>query len=246
MVKKAEVSKKNTMYAGFFMRYFARLADCFIYLFFSFLFLIIANLSNKDLRGIILTFGWYIILNLIASLLLPYLYLSWLTYKYGGTPGKLIGGMEVVDENGKHLTFGKSLFRHYIGYAVSLLFFGLGFFWVIKDPKKQGWHDQMTGSYVVRKRNSQNLLVLFTLAVFIIDCLMIFVLVQQVIYNQVLRGDFEKIRQISGQKKPIPDNSNPFFNELQEEQTEEENNFVLPDNQYQYDQDDFLTPYPQL
>src|SRR3990172_4863918 len=44
------------------------------------------------------------------------------------------------------------LFIYYlIGYTVSSLVLGLGFFWVIKDSQKRAWHDMLIGSKVVVK-----------------------------------------------------------------------------------------------
>jgi uncharacterized RDD family membrane protein YckC len=36
-----------------------------------------------------------------------------------------------------------------IGKLVSYLAFGIGILWLIFDPKRQGWHDKIAGTYVV-------------------------------------------------------------------------------------------------
>jgi uncharacterized RDD family membrane protein YckC len=28
--------------------------------------------------------------------------------------------------------------------------FGLGFFWILRDPERQAWHDKIAGTYVVK------------------------------------------------------------------------------------------------
>ena len=57
----------------------------------------------------------------------------------------------VVDaKTGGRLTVGQSIGR-YLGYFVSTIPFGLGLLWVAFDPKKQGWHDKLAGTVVVRK-----------------------------------------------------------------------------------------------
>lgn len=67
------------------------------------------------------------------------------------TPGKMIIGAVIVDEK----TFGKpntwQLILRYFGYYVSTLFFMLGFLWVALDARKQGWHDKIAGTVVIRK-----------------------------------------------------------------------------------------------
>lgn len=41
----------------------------------------------------------------------------------------------------------------YIGYYVSALGLCLGFIWVAFDKRKQGWHDKMAGTVVVRRKD---------------------------------------------------------------------------------------------
>jgi len=67
------------------------------------------------------------------------------------TPGKMAISARVVDaRTGGPLTVGQSIVR-YLGYFVSTIPFGLGLLWVAFDPKKQGWHDKLAGTVVVRK-----------------------------------------------------------------------------------------------
>lgn len=71
-----------------------------------------------------------------------------------GTPGKLAFAMRVVDaRTGKTLSVGQSIGR-YFGYFASMLPLGLGIVWVGLDARKQGWHDKLAGSVVVRVRSS--------------------------------------------------------------------------------------------
>lgn len=72
----------------------------------------------------------------------------------GGTVGKLLTGTEIVDSQGNRLSLGRAFLRNYIGYMVSGLFFGLGFWWILKDPERRGWHDQIADSFVVKKHAS--------------------------------------------------------------------------------------------
>jgi uncharacterized RDD family membrane protein YckC len=66
----------------------------------------------------------------------------------GQTPGHRAMGLRVVSVDGSPLTFGQAIVR-YIGYWVSAIPVGLGFLWVF-EPEKQGWHDKMAGTCVVR------------------------------------------------------------------------------------------------
>jgi uncharacterized RDD family membrane protein YckC len=67
------------------------------------------------------------------------------------TPGKIAISARVVDaETGGKASLVQLALR-YLGYFVSLLPLGLGFLWVALDPRKQGWHDKLAGTLVVRQ-----------------------------------------------------------------------------------------------
>jgi uncharacterized RDD family membrane protein YckC len=69
------------------------------------------------------------------------------------TPGKIALSIKVVDDKtGNNPTVSQSIMR-YIGYFVSLIPLFLGFLWVVWDPKKQGWHDKIAGTVVIRSKN---------------------------------------------------------------------------------------------
>ncbi len=67
----------------------------------------------------------------------------------GQTPGKKWLGVRVVSTDGEVLSAGRAFLR-LIGYAISSLFFGLGFLWAAWDSEKQGWHDKIANTYVVQ------------------------------------------------------------------------------------------------
>ncbi len=76
-----------------------------------------------------------------------YLIYFWSTS--GQTPGKKIMGLKVVSTDGGKLTAGQAFLR-VIGYLISGIVIYLGFLWIIWDPNKQGWHDKIAGTYVVK------------------------------------------------------------------------------------------------
>jgi uncharacterized RDD family membrane protein YckC len=68
------------------------------------------------------------------------------------TPGKMALQLRVVDaKTGGTLTIGQSLIR-YVGYYVSAIPLFIGLVWVAFDPRKQGWHDKLAGTVVIRSR----------------------------------------------------------------------------------------------
>lgn len=99
--------------------------------------------------------------DVLISFVLPAIAIVWFWLKRGATPGKDMISAKIVDaKTGKPLTLRQSGIR-YLGYYVSTIPFGLGLIWVALDPRKQGWHDKMAGTVVVRPSRAG------TLAVFV-------------------------------------------------------------------------------
>lgn len=74
----------------------------------------------------------------------------WLTRQ--ATPGKMAIGARVVDAaTGAKLSTGQAIGR-YLGYFVSTIPFCLGLIWVGFDSRKQGWHDKLAGTVVIRAK----------------------------------------------------------------------------------------------
>jgi uncharacterized RDD family membrane protein YckC len=89
-----------------------------------------------------------VFLNLVAPAIAIVLF--WIHRK--ATPGKMLIGAEVIDaQTGAALTVRQSIGR-YLGYYVSILPLLLGLVWVAFDPRKQGWHDKLAGTVVVRAK----------------------------------------------------------------------------------------------
>jgi uncharacterized RDD family membrane protein YckC len=67
----------------------------------------------------------------------------------GTTVGGIVLKMQVVRTDGRHVTFAAALVRA-LAAAFSVVFLFLGFLWIAWDPDKQGWHDKIAGTIVVR------------------------------------------------------------------------------------------------
>ncbi len=133
-------------YAGFWRRFWATLLDSLLLIAISFpiLYSIYGAdyfLSESTYHGpadIIITY----VFPLIATVLF------W-RYK-SATPGKMALKLHVVDaDTGNRLSNTQAIVR-YFAYIISALPLGLGFFWIAWDKKKQGWHDKLARTVVVR------------------------------------------------------------------------------------------------
>jgi uncharacterized RDD family membrane protein YckC len=67
----------------------------------------------------------------------------------GTTVGGIVLKLQVVRTDGQPLTFLAALVRG-LAAAFSVVVFFLGFLWIAWDPDKQGWHDKIAGTVVVR------------------------------------------------------------------------------------------------
>jgi len=94
-------------------------------------------------------FAWWVVLT-------GFLGVAYSTVFIGGdgqTPGKAAVGIAVEDARGRRrVGYGRAFVRA-LGALVSGALLGLGFLWVLWDPRRRGWHDQMADTLVVRKAN---------------------------------------------------------------------------------------------
>lgn len=68
------------------------------------------------------------------------------------TPGKMAVSARIVDaETGDKPSAGQFVGR-YLAYFVSVIPLFLGLIWVAFDRRKQGWHDKLAGTVVIRVR----------------------------------------------------------------------------------------------
>ncbi len=71
------------------------------------------------------------------------------------TPGKMLISARIVSaRTGGKPSAAQAIVR-YLGYFVSTIPFCLGLIWVGLDRRKQGWHDKLAGTVVVRPRRSR-------------------------------------------------------------------------------------------
>lgn len=91
--------------------------------------------------------------DFIISYVIPAVIVILLWIKLSKTPGKMAIGAMIVDaRTGGKPTTSQFIIR-YLGYFVSTVPLCLGLIWVGFDPRKQGWHDKMANTVVVRRKH---------------------------------------------------------------------------------------------
>ena len=86
-----------------------------------------------------------------ALLAIQFLYFVVFWSRRGATPGQQLLGVQVRNErDGSRISLKRAAAR-YFGYIVSIWIVYIGFIWVAFDSRKQGWHDKIAGTVVVRR-----------------------------------------------------------------------------------------------
>lgn len=133
----------NKEYAGFWIRVGATLIDTIILMIVLFIpvsfFMSAESYANSDPFT-----------DLLFNFIIPMAITVWFWRKYLATPGKMALRLKVVDAvTGDKITTGQAIGR-YFAYIPAMLPFCLGLIWVGVDKKKQGWHDKLAGTVVIR------------------------------------------------------------------------------------------------
>ena len=89
-------------------------------------------------------------LGTILQFIILGIYATIATVYFGGTIGKRIMGLKVVNADGSAPTLNTYILRYVVGYPISAVFMMLGFIWAFFNIQHQTWHDKIAHTYVVR------------------------------------------------------------------------------------------------
>jgi len=136
----------NAQYAGFWIRFGATLID-------SLLFVIILTPLMFGIYGEDYFLSEDLVLgtaDVLLTYILPVVVIIWFWLRFRATPGKMATKLTIVDaRTGGSISLGQAILR-YAGYVISSLPLGLGYIWVGFDKRKQGWHDKLANTVVIR------------------------------------------------------------------------------------------------
>jgi len=145
-------------YAGFWWRFLAYLIDTIITLCVftplgAIMGIAIAASGEDPNSGSML--GARLGLNAL-SILVTWLYHAICeSSSWQGSVGKKLLGIRVTDMTGQRISFGKATGRHF-GKILSGMILGIGFIMIAFTEQKQGLHDQMAGTLVLKGEAPQN------------------------------------------------------------------------------------------
>jgi uncharacterized RDD family membrane protein YckC len=135
----------DTKYAGFWPRLVATIVDS-IWLY-GIIYTILWLLIGLGLFGPESTFTPT---RFVFEWVLPAIVVMAFWVTKSATPGKMLFKMRIVDAETYQPVSAPRLFLRYVAYFVSMLPLCLGFLWVAWDKKKQGWHDKIAKTIIVR------------------------------------------------------------------------------------------------
>ena len=125
--------------AGFWIRVLAFIIDSVILYVVNLIVGVVLNPSTTGRSGI--------------QTLLGIIYFTYFWSASSMWPGQTVGdkllNLRVIKTDGTDLTIVQAFIR-YVGLFVSFLVIFIGVIWVAFDPNKQGWHDKIAGTYVIK------------------------------------------------------------------------------------------------
>ena len=137
--------------AGFWMRLVATVIDAFIVFVLQFLLgslLAVAGVASTGGNdGAVVNMA---ILVQLFGFILSFAYYIFFTGYCGQTPGKMALRIKVICRDGSQLSYGRAAFREIPAKFISGIIFGIGYLMVAFDEQKQGLHDRMANTYVIK------------------------------------------------------------------------------------------------
>lgn len=88
--------------------------------------------------------------NFLKETLIIIYYALMESSKYQATLGKIVMGIRVVNKDGRGIDFSKALLRN-LSKLLSAFILGIGYIMMIFDDRKQGLHDKIADTFVVKQ-----------------------------------------------------------------------------------------------
>jgi len=137
--------------AGFWIRVVAALVDAFLVFWLQFglgLLLVLVGIGSAgQVEG---TFAPLSILVKLFTWTVGIAYYVVFTGHGGQTPGKMAVRVKVIRRDGRPISYGRAFFREVPGKFISAVILGIGYLMVAFDDQKQGLHDRIADTYVIK------------------------------------------------------------------------------------------------
>lgn len=148
--KAVELAPENKPKAGFWIRLVATVIDSFLLSIVQFVLTLVITLligtmglavgDDPAINMVIWLFGMSISIG----------YAVFFVGYCGQTPGKMAVRIKVIRTDGNPLDYGRAAKREILGKFVSSILLGIGYLMVAFDRQKQGLHDKIADTYVIK------------------------------------------------------------------------------------------------
>lgn len=195
-------------------------------------------------------------ISVIVMLLISIVYnLIFLVHYDGATPGKKLLAIKVLQSNGEKVTYPVALIRSMCSLlsSVTLIFFGIGYLWMLWDKKKRTLHDILAGTIVVETNQKPRIgIAIFITSLGCLGILAFFAILAMIVL--VVIGSVNKIQESVVKNmsvaKQITIEENKSFtrfdaNMLAEDMFKKINEKRQQNNLVAYEQDQRLCAYAQ-
>lgn len=161
------IAMEKNSYAGFWLRFAALLVDLFFFAILGYalhvsITFLFPGFSDAFFGDIMRFLSWKMVSQRVianfAVLVLFWLLFGWLysaileSSRLQATLGKIALSLKVGDEKNRRISFMQAT-KKYCGKLLSVLTFGVLFLSVLLNRKKQGLHDKIAGSFVLKTKN---------------------------------------------------------------------------------------------
>lgn len=142
-------------YVGFWKRLVAYIIDSILLMLVlaPITYLLMGDMSPQAMNDPVMVDGMLASIGLLPMVLLYVLPIALIigfwAYKQA-TPGKMLFSAKIVDAKTGEKPDTMQCVVRYIGYIISTIPLCLGFLWIAFDAKKQGWHDKISGTVVIK------------------------------------------------------------------------------------------------
>jgi uncharacterized RDD family membrane protein YckC len=147
----AAVSPADQPKAGFWVRFVAYLLDSLILGAVQFGISLVLGFAGGAMSGFdsdeSIAMG---ILTWLCGIVIGFTYAVFFTGYNGQTPGKMAMRIQVIRTDGTPMSYGRAFLREVVGKFASALILGIGYLMVGFDRNKQGLHDKIADTYVIK------------------------------------------------------------------------------------------------
>jgi uncharacterized RDD family membrane protein YckC len=144
-----QAEKVDLDLAGVGQRLASYLVDAvvLIIIYIALIFLFGVQIEKEAIAGGDFSTTFYAVYVLMAAIGIGYF-----TYFFGKgqTPGMKLVEIKLIRADGVEPVGYKKGFFRWVGMEISGMVLLLGYIWILIDKKKQGWHDKIAGTYVVK------------------------------------------------------------------------------------------------